>query len=143
MSGNGMLRLLAVLSVCAVAAPAANGPDRNGASWNGLSHLQKGMYVVGVIDGTFGEIVLADPGPGRPMHVFLEAQTKMLVRADGRSPSGEEIVAAVDAFYRLPQNISVCNIHAVRIEWLSLTGNGLSERDIALYRKQDGRSGCP
>jgi len=143
MKGSIVIAFWIALIIAVLPARAHAQVSHNGIAWKHLPELMRKGYVSGVIDGTFDEMSLADAkGYGSVEQTWMKAQTSLLVRKDGRTPSVQEIEDGVASFYRVPANLPVCMVHAVEVEWLSLAGNPMSASDIAAYRKQDGRSGC-
>lgn len=119
---------------------------KNGTLWNQVSYAQKLAYVAGSIDSKIEEMeawagLLKEKDPILADQLY-NAERSLLTRKDGRTPSTIEIAASVDTFYQAPENLPVCEVHAVSIAWMSLAGNAVSPQALASYRNEDGKSGC-
>jgi hypothetical protein len=136
------LSIFAMLLLLAPASREAASPSYNGTDWQLLSSYEQGVYVLGVLDGTFLESYSIDPGSVSAMHQYFEDDRATLVRKDGLIPSAREISSAVSTFYQVPENLPVCWVHATKIEWLSLVGNAPAQTVIAEWRSRDGHNGC-
>lgn len=105
---------------------------RNGTYWIQLSQSAKMMYAVGLMDGMGLASGMFESKPLGPA----------FFRADGNTPTNAEVVSAVDALYSKPEYLPLCTNDAVVIEWMSLTGHGISQTDIGKLRDLGGQMGC-
>ncbi len=104
----------------------------NGTIWAQSRRSDKVTYVQGIMHGVLLGDPVFEPKPGEDF----------LFRANGKTPTPDEVVAGVDSFYSKPENLPICVGHAVFIAWVSLTGHALPESTIERQRELDGHTGC-
>jgi hypothetical protein len=133
--------ILLLVALTVGAAGSQTPPAYNGTFWNLIPSDSKVLWVKGFVDG-YMQAAYALGAQKYASGAEGDKLIKPLTRSDGFTPSFGEIKDGMDEFYGNSQNLPICMHNAAYIEWRSMAGSPVPDKNVGYMRNFDGKHGC-